>query len=205
VTRERAAYGFAPGDFVAGFMGRLVAEKGPEDLIRSVASLAPEFPQLRALIVGTGRGQPNDVEPRLHQLVRELGIESRVRFAGFQPDEPLYYSMFDLFVLATRDREPYATSVVQAMMAGKPVIGTRAGGTPEIIEDGETGLLFEPGNVESLSAAISKVLRAPELRRRVAPAARTQVMENNREKALARKAEALYRELAVPGRPVPRA
>jgi glycosyltransferase involved in cell wall biosynthesis len=132
----------------------------------------------------------------LHELVRVRKLESRVRFAGFQRDEALYYSLFDIFVLPTRDREPYATSVVQAMMARKPVIGTRAGGTPEIIEDGATGQLYPAANVEALAEAIARVLRSPELGLAMAAAAHAQVMENNREEQLARKAEVLYRELA---------
>jgi glycosyltransferase involved in cell wall biosynthesis len=196
IAAERAKYGFTARDTVVGFMGRLVAEKGPEDQVEAVGALSGEFPQLAALLVGTGRGQPNDVESQLHDLVSAEGLESRIRFAGYQQDEALYYSLFDIFVLATRDREPYATSVVQAMMAGKPVIGTRAGGTPEIIEDGVTGLLYPPGNVESLSAAIRRLLTEPELGPRLASAGRDRVMRNNLEEQLARKAEALYRELS---------
>ena len=88
VQQERRRWGIEDKDIVVGFMGRLVAEKGPEDLIRAIAKLVPEYPQLKALIVGTGRGQQNNVEENLKQQASDLGLEDSVIFTGYQSNEP---------------------------------------------------------------------------------------------------------------------
>jgi glycosyltransferase involved in cell wall biosynthesis len=196
VRAERARHGLSPDDFVVGFMGRLVEEKGAADVIDSVAKLATDHPRLRLLIVGSGKGQANDAEARLRSMVVERGLESVVRFAGFQWNEALYYSMFDVFVLATRDVEGYPTSVVQAMMAGKAVIASWVGGTPEIVRHMETGLLYEPGNVGALETALRMMASDPSLRQKLATAGRSAVMANNREDQLTGVAERLYAEVS---------
>jgi glycosyltransferase involved in cell wall biosynthesis len=196
IERERARYGFGPEHHVVGFMGRLVKEKGPEDVIDAAAELSPEFPRLRLLVVGSGKGQPNDIEPALHAGVARRGIGDVVRFAGFQSDEALYYSLFDLFVIASRDHEAYPTSVVQAMMAAKPVIGSIAGGIPEIVRHGVTGLTFEAGDVPALVAVMREMLSSESRRAALSDAGRREVMSNNLESRLAALASRKYLELA---------
>ena len=196
VQAARASYGFTPADVVCGFMGRLVEEKGAADVIAAVAALAPEFPRLRLLVVGTGAGQKNNSEAALHQLVHDRGLSSTIRFAGFQTTQALHYSLFDLFVMATRDYEAYPTSVVQAMMAGKPVIASDVGGNPEIVHHERTGLLYPPGNVTELTNAMRRLLNDSPLSNRLSEAGRDQVMANNRGAPLARTAEAVYDSLA---------
>jgi glycosyltransferase involved in cell wall biosynthesis len=180
------------GHQVIGFMGRLVAEKGPEDVVAAMMMLTKEYPNVRLLLVGTGKNQQHDVETSLHQLVKQQRLEQVVLFAGYQADEALYYSLFDIFVLATRDGEPFATSVVQALMAGAAVVGTNIGGTPELIEDGHTGLLYSPGNVVALAKAIRKLLDQPQLMASLARDGQKRVLQYHREEQLARQAEAVY-------------
>lgn len=195
VLRERSRYGLQPGDFVIGFMARLVEEKGAADIIEAVGRLARDFPQVRLLVVGTGNGQANDAEERLHRLVDERQLSGVVKFAGFQWDEALYYRLFDMFVIATRDYEGYPTSVVQAMMAGKPVIGSAVGGTPEIITHLDTGLLYEPGNVSALESSVRLLLSDEGLRVKVAKAGQENVLARNQQHQLAAIAERLYVEV----------
>jgi glycosyltransferase involved in cell wall biosynthesis len=191
IDRERARWGIQPGQVVVGFMGRLVADKGPEDLVAAVERLQPEFPQLRLLLVGTGHGQEGDVEGRLRDDASRRRLRF-VSFAGHQSDEALYYRLFDLFVLSTRNAEPFATSVVQAMMAGKPVVATETGGTPELVRHGITGLLVPPASPERLADALATLLRDPALARSMAATARDWVMEHNREEVITAQAEAIY-------------
>lgn len=195
VREERARWGMAPDDVVVGFMGRLVEEKGVEDVIAAVAELHREHPRVKLLVVGTGGNQEGDVEARVRREAAERGM-SFVTFAGYQAEEPLYYQMFDVFVLSTRTDEPYATSVVQAMMAGKPVVATATGGTPEIVRDHETGLLVPPSSPREMANALRRLVQDPELARRLARGGREYALANNREELTTAQVERLYDQLA---------
>lgn len=201
IAEARRQHGLDAGATVIGFMGRLVEEKGAGDLVAAFARIADEFPSAAVLIVGSGRGQPNDAEDALQRDVARRGLTERIRFAGFQWNEALYYSLFDIFVLATRDFEGYPTSVVQAMMAGKPVIGSAVGGTPEIVLDGETGRLYPPGDVDALARALRALLTDATERGRLAAAARRKVMTENRQAQLADTAAATYVSIVRGARP----
>ena len=192
VRAARARCGFSADDVVVGFMGRLVEGKGPEDLVDAVAQLLGEFPRLRLAVVGTGKGQTGDVEDRLRHRVAATGLSGVVHFAGHQSEEALYYQMFDVFVLSSRYREAMATSAIQAMMARKPVIATRTGGTPEVVLDGKNGLLVPPSDPNALAAALRYVLRDPAAATRMAASAYDHVMAHHRQDAVTRRAEAVY-------------
>jgi glycosyltransferase involved in cell wall biosynthesis len=194
VRAERARWGLGEDDVVVGFMGRLVDDKGAEDVVEAVALARAVDPRLRLLVAGSGRGQPGDVEDALRRRAGELDAGAVV-VAGFQRAEALYYRLFDIFVLATRTPEPYATSVVQAMMAGTPVIATATGGTPELVRDGITGLLVPPRSPRRLADAIVRVVADDGLRRRMAGAARAEVLAHNREQVTTALAERLYAEV----------
>jgi glycosyltransferase involved in cell wall biosynthesis len=191
VAAERARWGFEDEDIVVGFMGRLVAEKGPEDVVEAVAIAHAADPRVKLLVVGSGRGQVGDVEDELKRRVAERGLDFVV-VAGFQRALALYYRLFDLFVLSTRTPEPYATSVVQAMMAEAPVVATATGGTPELVRDGDTGLVVPPDAPHEMAMAILRLAGDASLRRRVIDAAREEVLAHNRESVTTALAEQLY-------------
>jgi glycosyltransferase involved in cell wall biosynthesis len=194
VAEERARWGFEPEDFVVGFMGRLVAEKGIQDLIEAIGQVRRDEPRVKLLIVGTGSGQEGDVESEVRERVRELGL-SHVVFAGYQSDEALFYRLFDLFVLSSRVQDAYATSLVQALMAERPVVATATGGTPEIVENLETGLLVPPGDPTALAVAITRLVVDPDLARRLARTGHERVMGRNREERTTAEMERIYDEL----------
>jgi glycosyltransferase involved in cell wall biosynthesis len=194
VREERQRWGFTTEDVVVGFMGRLVADKGIEDLIEAVAKAHARDPRIKLLVLGSGTGQEGDVDEKVRRHVAERGM-SFVTFAGHQSNEALFYSVFDIFVLSTRTGEPFATSVVQAMMAGKPVIGTATGGTPEIIRHGETGLLVPPSSPDELARAIELLAGDPVLAESIAEAGCRLASADNREEQTTSRAEALYAEL----------
>jgi glycosyltransferase involved in cell wall biosynthesis len=199
LSAARQRYGLDASSLVIGFMGRLVEEKGAQDVIAAFKLIAPSYPKVRLLIVGTGHGQQHDIESGLRASVTaDEQLSQAVIFAGFQADQATHYSLFDIFVLSTRDREPFATSVVQAMMAGAAVIGTDAGGTPELVDPGHTGLLYPPGNVEALANCLRKLIENPEHRKSLAKQGRDRVLQYHTEEDLARRAEALYRDIIDP-------
>lgn len=152
---------------------RLIPRKGVDLVLHSVAKLVSEYPSLIYAIAGSG---PDG--PRLRQLARELNIEDHVQFLGQIDEEakgPLY-GLADIFVLPNRlmngeDWEGFGIVFLEAATAGTPSIGGDNGGVPDAIRHGETGLLVDPESDEGLTAALRRMLRDGELRRRMGQAA----------------------------------
>jgi glycosyltransferase involved in cell wall biosynthesis len=166
----RARMGLAPGESLIGAVGRLGPEKGHSYLIEAMALLIKrEGLQARLLIVGEGRNRPV-----LLQTARRCGIADRVTLMGFQRDVMPYEAALDLFCLPSL-KEGLSLSALEAMALSKPVIASRVGGTPEVVADGETGLLVEPANPEALARALSELLRDRERAQRMGAAGRARV------------------------------
>ncbi len=132
------------------------------------------FPELYLVVVGEG-----DDRGRLERLAVEMGVAERVKFlAGLTQEELMAcYARCDVFALPSR-REGFGLVFLEAMAHGKPVVGGAHGGTPEIIEDGVTGLLVPHGDVEQLFGALEKLLTNEPLRRRMGHRARERVSES---------------------------
>ena len=149
-------------------VGRLVPWKRVDGLIEALR----EIPELGLVIVGDGPERP-----RLERIVQELGISDRVYFAGqrSKTETSSLMAACDFFVLnSTYEGHPHA--VLEAMALGLPVVATAVGGTPEVVRDGETGVLV-PGRYGALGASLSALARDPALRRRLGRAARQWIGE----------------------------
>jgi len=147
------------GHIIVGAVSHLSREKGLSYLIEA-AALTPDVEnRARFVIVGDGscRGE-------LQDLVREKGLESCFHFAGFQTVTHDLLKSFNIFVQPSLS-EGLGSAIMEAMACSLPVIGTRVGGIPELVRNGENGLLVPPGNAEMLSKAIQKLLDNPEVRR----------------------------------------
>ena len=149
-------------------VGRLVPWKQVNGLLEALT----EVPELGLMVVGDGPERP-----RLERRARELGVQDRVYFAGRRPKKEALGLMAacDLFVLNSA-YEGLPHVVLEAMALGLPVVATAAGGTPEVVRDGETGVLV-PGRYATLGASLSALARDPALRRRLGRAARQWVGE----------------------------
>ena len=144
----RAALGIAPDAPVIGTVGRLAEVKQQGVLIRAFARIIPAFPTARLVLVGDG-----PLRAELEGLARSLGLGGAVLFAGYQPNPERYLAAMDVFVLPSR-AEAMPLVIPEAWAAGRPVVASRVGGIPELIEDGKTGLLVEPGDVDGLAARL---------------------------------------------------
>ena len=142
------------------FVGRVVEEKGVEDLIRAVAILAPRFPDITALIVGEGQDRPV-----LEEISKTLGLSDRVIFTGWvEPDMiPAYLSAADIFVGPSREFEAQGLSVIEAMVLGTPVIASRVGGVVDSVRHEETGLLVNERSPDEIAAAVERIVKTPML------------------------------------------
>jgi glycosyltransferase involved in cell wall biosynthesis len=156
-TDVRAELGIPADAEVVGTLAVLRREKAHEVLVDAAELLADEFPRLRLLIAGTG-----PEEERLRALVRARGLQNRVLLLGYRRDVADVLAALDVAVLSS-DREGSPLAVMEAMAAGKPVVATRVGGVPDLIEDGTHGLLVPPRDPRALAAALGKLLREPGL------------------------------------------
>ncbi len=155
-----------PGCPIAGNVAALAPHKGQRHLVDAAARLVREIPDARVLIVGAG-----ELEGALSRQIRGLRLDRRVILTGFRSDVPSLLKGLDLFVMSSV-AEGLGTSVLDAMAAGLPVVGTRAGGIPESVVDGETGLLAPPGDAPALARAIADLLQDTATRRAFGAAGR---------------------------------
>jgi len=194
----RSELGLAPDDMLIGSVGRLGPEKGHAYLIEAAAILiARESLPVRLLIVGEGKGRQ-----ALGRVARRCGIAQRVIFTGFQQDVVRHEAALDVFCLPSL-KEGLSLAALEAMALGKPVVASRVGGTPEVVADGETGLLVEPANPEALAGALASLLRHPERARRMGDAGRKRVERLFDLERTVDQIEAVYRELSCARRGSP--
>lgn len=152
----RAEYGISQDAFVVVTASRLVVKNGVDLLVRAIANL-PE--KIVLLIAGTG-----ELEKELRALAKELDIEKRVVFAGLISHDvlPKLLASSDVFCRPSRS-EGMGNAFIEAMAAGIPVIGTRVGGIPDIIEDGKDGLLIVPESSDEVASAVQHIIDDSEL------------------------------------------
>ncbi len=166
-AEARRHFGLPPEMRIVGVLGRLDPGKGQDVLIRTLPVVAAKHPDVLYVIAGDETAGEPGHKKRLEDLCRRLGIERHVRFMPFTNDVPLLMTAFDVFTLPSFS-ETFGLVVVEAMAMEKPVIATNAGGVPEIIADGTTGLLVEARDEHSLAAAILRVLGDEALARSLA-------------------------------------
>ena len=142
----------------------LIPEKGVDVLLRAMALLRSRDWTLDVVGDGPEAG-------RLRALAAEGGIADRVRFLGRRDDVPVLLRSADIAVHPATWAEACAYVVLEALEAGCAMVATATGGTPELIRDGETGLLVTPGNADALSAGVARLLADAPLRRRLGEAA----------------------------------
>jgi len=170
----RSHLGLKEDDFVVAGMGRLVKGKGYEVLLKGIAELAP--PE-RATLLLAGDGNERQ---KLEDLAAGLGIAQQVKFLGFQSDvRPILWAA-DIFVhVPTTFPEGTPNAILEAMAVGLPVIATPVGGIPEVVRDGETGLLVPPNDHKALAEAILKLRQDEALRTKLGKRAQKWVQEHH--------------------------
>jgi glycosyltransferase involved in cell wall biosynthesis len=174
-----------------GAVGRLFVEKGYDDLIRAVALLRDAGRELRCVIVGDGR---TELELQLRALIGELGVERQVQLLGRRADVPDLIRALDVAVLSSK-REGSPLAVLEYMAGGAPIVATAVGGEPELIHDGEHGLLVSANDPRSLAAGIARLLDDRELARRLSDAARERQRANYDLDVVVARLEDMYVEL----------
>jgi glycosyltransferase involved in cell wall biosynthesis len=174
---------------IVTMVGRLTRQKGIEDLLHAASFLRDAVPDARFLILGQG-----ELRVRLRRTVANLDLRENVRFLGFRRDVPRILAASDLMVLPSH-WEGFGLVLLEAMAQGIPVVGTRVGAIPEVVADGETGLLVPPHDAETLATAILRMLTYPAIAREMGRAGRRRLEEHfHIERAVTEHIE-LYEEL----------
>lgn len=185
VRKELGLDGQTP---LVGVVGRLEAQKGHAWLLDAWPEVLRDFPDARLLVVGDG-----SLREALEARARAASIAHGVRFTGFRTDVPRLLGALDVVVLPSLYEGMPLTAIEAGAMA-RPVVATAVDGTPEVVRDGETGLLVPPADAPALARAIATMLRDPDTASRMGRAARARALARF---DLARQVEAtaaVYRE-----------
>ncbi|HSB67760.1 MAG TPA: glycosyltransferase family 4 protein [Candidatus Methylomirabilis sp.] len=173
---------------IVGTVARLAPVKGHRFLLEAMPGILQSCPEARFVFVGEG-----EARPALEEQARHLGLGERIIFTGFREDAPALLAGMDLFVLPSLN-EGMGRVLVMAMALGKPIVATRVGGVPELLGDGEAGILVPPGDSAALAEAVTTLLRDPARAAALAEAGRRRATRYDAETMLSLLAK-VYREV----------
>ena len=145
---------------IVGNVAALVPHKGQRHLIEAAAIVVTRVPDARFVIAGEG-----ELRPALERQIKDHHLEKHVFLTGFRPDVLSVHKAFDIFVMSSVT-EGLGTSLLDAMACGKPIVATTAGGMPEVVKDGKTGILVPPRDHEAMAEAIVRLLKDDEAQAR---------------------------------------
>jgi glycosyltransferase involved in cell wall biosynthesis len=159
VESVRKELGIEPGDTVIGSVGHMSRQKGYEFLVEAIPVVRLKYPRARFVLVGKGL-----LRKELEEQAKSLGVQDALVFAGIRNDVPAVLNCFEVFVLPSL-WEGFGVAIIEALACGVPVIASRVGGIPEIIENGVDGLLVPPARPRPLAESVIRLLDNPTLRR----------------------------------------
>jgi len=187
----RRKVGLDEDDILIGLIGRFQRVKGQWEFLRVAGIIARDYPRVWFLLAGRGSDEKRQ---RYRHMAESLGIEERFLLLGELDDIASVVASLDIGVVASVGSEASSRIVLEYMASARPIIASRVGGIPDVIEDGVTGRLVPPGDVAALRDAIHDLLNSPELRRRLAEAARARAEEYYHFDRWIDQTEKVYRE-----------
>jgi glycosyltransferase involved in cell wall biosynthesis len=196
----RAAHAIASDAPVLIMAGNLKGWKGHETVIRAMAQICRAHPTVRCLLVGATAPADEPFEAAMRALVSDLGLHECVLFLGFRENVADYMRMADAVIHASVLPEPFGRVALEAMACRKPVVGSDAGGMPEIVQNGWTGMTFPPGDADRLAEAVNWLLDRPDEAARMGERGYARLIERFPISANVRATERLYEGL-LGGRP----
>jgi glycosyltransferase involved in cell wall biosynthesis len=185
----KAELGIPPDAPVFGSASIFRRKKGYHHLLEATKEILRAFPGAKLLLVGDGPQKES-----LTAMIGELAIQPSVILPGFREDMPQVLNTMDIFVFPTLE-EAFPNAVMEAMAMGRAVVATRVGGVPDIVTDGQNGLLVEPGDISGMVSKVSILLRDQAMRCAMGERGRKFVEANCRQEIMVKKLEQLYQGL----------
>ncbi len=182
-------YSIGDMTFVIGNLSHFVPHKAHEDLIEAFKVVKERGYKVKLFLAGKG-----ERESFLKDMVKRFGLETDVYFIGFQEEVKDLFAFFDLFVVSSRE-EGLCSSIIEAFIAGVPVVATDAGGIPELVKDRLTGLLAKKGDPLSLAQKISFALENMSFMKEMAEKARNFALENLTAEKMSKEYLRVYEEI----------
>jgi glycosyltransferase involved in cell wall biosynthesis len=176
---------------IVAITGQIAEVKGIWDLVEAARILAPRSPDPLFVVVGDDLKEQGRVRHKMEERVAALGLQDRFRFLGFRRDVPRIVQAFDIIAVPSHV-EPLGNATLEAMAAGRPVVGSNVGGIPEMVDAGNTGLLVPPSDPETLARALESLVHQPERRDAMAAAARRRARDVFSIEAHGRRLQAQY-------------
>ena len=196
-AKLRAEFGLTDQDRLISNVGRLAWWKGQGYFLQAMAEVIQSQPNTKALIVGAPDSTPSSQAyyQRLQQSVSELRLSDHVVFTGFRADVSSIMAASDIVVHSSSEPEPFGRVVVEALLAGRPVVATAAGGVLDIVEDQVTGLLVPPKNAALMAKAIQQLLQNREQARIIGQRAQQRAKERFSVKQHVTAVQRIYHEI----------
>ena len=169
----RSELGIKEHEVVIAYAGKLHPGKGIYELLAAVHQVSTAYPHIKLMYIGDG-----DDRGKLTKEAEIIGMADKVILTGYRTDIDRLFSAMDIFALPSKGYESFGMVLIEAMAAGKAVIGTDTGGIPEIITHNVNGLLVSPGSVSELTQALASLIGDAEWRRQLADAG-TQKIDAN--------------------------
>jgi glycosyltransferase involved in cell wall biosynthesis len=191
-----AELGIPPEAPVVGIVAMLRPEKDHRTFLRAAQRLVARLPAARFLVIGEGPERP-----ALEEFARELGLEGTVRFTGRRADIAALVSVCDVCVLSSYTVETFPMAFLEAMAMERPLVGTRVGGVPEMIEEGRNGFLVPPRDPDALADALFRVVSDRGVVRTMGRASRELVRERFSVQRMVRDTEDLIDSFFPPREP----
>lgn len=197
-TEIRAELGIAAQARVIGIVGNIKPWKGQEVVIRAIARLRNRFPDLVCLLIGDTSPDDSAYRVKILQQIADLGLSGRVLVTGFRRDVANYVAVLEVLVHASVNPEPFGRVLLEGMALHKPLIASNGGAVAEIVVDGETGLLFTPGDPESLAHRLLELLGDAERLKRMGQAGYQRMAAEFTIAHNVRTTQALYERVLAP-------
>jgi len=169
----RKEFNIGEDELIIGTVGRIDPEKGYEYFIESARIILQDFKNIRFLVVGGAFNNPS-LEKSLYEMSVEKGIDKKTIFTGFRRDIPQILASMDVVVLPS-GTDACSRVLFESMAMRRPLVATNAGGTPEVVQEGVTGLLIKPGDSSEMAKCIMKLLNNKNLAEQYGNAGRTRV------------------------------
>ena len=185
-----------PGRYAIGCFGRVRAQKGTDVFVEAMCRLLPRYPDFSAVIVGAIAVEQTAFASELKKRIEAANLPSRIVITGEVPiaEVPRWYQRLTIYAFTSRN-EGFGLTLIEAMAVGAALVASRAGAAELVVEDGVTGVLTPPGDVDALVAALEPLMREPAAAAAMGARARARVVEKFSLDAEANRIAEVYRSL----------